>query len=306
MAAHVIKLDDAQCHGFTSTFCVIWKKSISPRLGILRYVASLKPRNLPNSMCSYDCESDSELNTSDERSLLRFHPHHGRNLILCDKRTMAYRKTSFAEAVTFSHRALYPGEIFLVEIEGTERGWSGHLRLGLTQLDPSTGFALPQDSLSELGLMGHSWIVAVSNSHIGNLDIRPYHHPGSPKDFLPLKSFPRHLLVPTVSQSVLPTDVGSRIGVFYIPSSEEFAEMHIVVNGADQGVLEDGIPYRDAPLFGVVDVYGTTKQVRVLHIHSVPSLQNACRDVILQRVKYAAVYKLPLPEKLKEYLLCPV
>ena len=59
-----------------------------------------------------------------------------------------YRKSSFADAVTISERPLLPGEIFLVEIEETEPGWTGHMRLGLTQLTPTS--SLPPYSMPDL------------------------------------------------------------------------------------------------------------------------------------------------------------
>lgn len=74
----------------------------------------------------------------------RFHQYHGDNIVLTEGNVVAYRKASFAHAITFSEKPLFPGEIFLLEIERNERGWSGYLRLGLTQQDPSSGFALPQ------------------------------------------------------------------------------------------------------------------------------------------------------------------
>ena len=54
-----------------------------------------------------------------------FHGHHGSNIILCDDNTAAYRKASFANAITFSQRALVPGEIFCIEIEKVRRGGRG-------------------------------------------------------------------------------------------------------------------------------------------------------------------------------------
>ena len=64
---------------------------------------------------------------------VRFHTHHGSNIVLGENNTVAYRKASFANGLVFSERSLKPNEVFLVEITQTELGWNGHLRLGLTQ-----------------------------------------------------------------------------------------------------------------------------------------------------------------------------
>jgi hypothetical protein len=72
------------------------------------------------------------------RPVSRFHRHHGANVSLLEGGAVARRESSFANALTFSERPLLPGELFLLEIEQNERGWSGFLRLGLTQLDPDS------------------------------------------------------------------------------------------------------------------------------------------------------------------------
>lgn len=44
-----------------------------------------------------------------------------------------YRKQSFANALCFSEKPLRLAELFLIEINSKEVGWSGHLRLGLSE-----------------------------------------------------------------------------------------------------------------------------------------------------------------------------
>lgn len=52
--------------------------------------------------------------------------------------TLFYRKQSFANALCFSEKPLRLAELFLIEINSKEVGWSGHLRLGLTQINPES------------------------------------------------------------------------------------------------------------------------------------------------------------------------
>lgn len=111
----------------------------------------------------------------------------------------------------------------------------------------------------------------------------------------------------------------------YVVSADDksLAEMHFIINGEDQGACTRDIPYNTRPLHAVVDVYGTTKEVKIVQLYggkqkaftilhdiyvkftlfSVTSLQSACREAILQHLNSRAVNTLPLPEKLKKYLL---
>lgn len=68
---------------------------------------------------------------SPNKNLSRFHSAcHGVNIELLDGNTVAHRKTSYANGLTFSEKPLRLGEIFLLEIKKNERGWSGYMRLG--------------------------------------------------------------------------------------------------------------------------------------------------------------------------------
>ena len=231
---------------------------------------------------------------------MRFHPYHGLNIRLLDEKRVAYRDGSFAHAISFSDQPLHPMEIFLIEIERNESGWSGHLRIGLTQLNPDSGFKLPQYALPDMANMGRSWIMAVTKSHnrvyeegadgeqstyksiLGEGDyVNTYKGPVSRNILKPLPHLKRkcsdeenhsstsstsvvNLRTRSKESSVLPTDVGSRIGIVYVVKDKVYANMHFIINGEDQGPCVKDIPYKEGPLFAVVDVYGTTKQVRIV------------------------------------------
>lgn len=230
----------------------------------------------------------------------------------------------------------------MLEIESNEAGWSGYMKLGLTQMDPSARYPLPAFSKPHLvdAVPCRSWIFPVhSNMDYSDRPARRIssrrrrsvtgssssgsQEPSSSSDtegacsspseyncseYSPEEvedSFQELSLTTTRSTSwnsgyVLPTDVGSQVGVVYRVNQETgLADMHFILNGMDRGIKAASIPYKDSPLFAVVDVYGTTKKLRI--VSESRSLQSACRDVILNRLS-GDVSQLPLPKKLKKFL----
>ena len=227
----------------------------------------------------------------------RFHHRHGKNIRLAEDDMVAHRQSSFAHAIAFGEKPLHPMEIFLIEIRENERGWSGHLRIGLTQHDPGRISQLPQYALPDLANMGKSWVFAVTKSHNKVYDEDVGAEAGSqyrsifgdgPHIQTYRGTFKRSLLKPlpkitdevmetstdsldeatagAEDNNILPTDVGSRIGIVYVIRDQK-AEMHFVINGEDQGPCAKDIPYKDGPVYAVVDVYGTTKQVRIVQLY---------------------------------------
>ncbi|XP_014277518.1 neuralized-like protein 2 [Halyomorpha halys] len=232
------------------------------------------------------------------KNVIRFHQRHGQNIDLFEDRTVALRSRGFADALVFSERPLRPGEIFAVDIESKERGWNGHLRLGLTTFVPSQDVALPKYSLPDLTYSHPSWIFAVSKRFMFEPLLKDCDEdtPTIPDTVLKPKNFVRHV-----------TDNGSRLAIMYL-TVDKFAQMYFISNGDEVKICAEQMPSHE-PLYAVVDVYGKTRQVRLVQISSVRTLLEASRDVIISSLKESknGVKKLVddvcLPAHLKQYLL---
>lgn len=218
---------------------------------------------------------------------MRFHEHCGDNIEFLEGRTVAYRSSSFANAIVFSERSLKVGEVFMVEIDRVENGWSGHMRIGLTQINPNSLPLLPKYAVPDLNTTGRAWIYAVSKTHFHVYDgisepvTLPPRRPllsifespstsdaetsssGSSYEEL---SFSSNSSTGTPNRSPrLPTDVKSRIGVYFQLSSYGTAQMHFIVNSEEHGPSTIEIPFdENKPLFALADVYGSTKRIRIV------------------------------------------
>ena len=275
---------------------------------------------------------------------VRFHKFHGQNIRLLEDNVVSYRAHSFAHGISFSDKPLCPKEIFLIEIEKNERGWSGHLRIGLTQHIPCEEKELPQYALPDLANMGKSWIFAVTKSHNKFVDteaggdgsnaegapahpqqsilgdsefVDTYNGPVSRTLLKPVPRFAPDINLPeepmtifdstsqdslnslesasaTSHSEILPTDTGSRIGIFYVVRDNR-AEMHFIFNGEDQGPYAKDIPYDEGPLYAVIDVYGTTKQVRIVQLYGGKNYKDTfltfhCICIILWKIVLCQIF----------------
>ncbi|XP_077192249.1 neuralized-like protein 2 [Paroedura picta] len=254
----------------------------------------------------------------------RFHPVHGANVRLDPSRTQATRVESFANGLCFSQEPLAPGQVFLVEIEEKELGWCGHLRVGLMARDPSSLDVVPEYSLPDLVNRGDSWVFAITRNHNRvTPEGAPEQSPGRvrgfladpyllieqvriPRDKLVGRSRPSrysHILDDLYKNNVLPaTARRSRIGVLYTLQPDGTADMHMVINGEDMGPSAKGLPAA-CPLYAVVDVFASTKSVRLIQVeHGFPSLQTLCRLIIQKHIVHRlAIDGLDLPPLLKNF-----
>ncbi|KAJ7332296.1 hypothetical protein JRQ81_014476 [Phrynocephalus forsythii] len=251
----------------------------------------------------------------------RFHRIHGANICLDPSGTRATRVDSFAHGLCFSHQPLAPGQIFLVEIEEKELGWCGHLRVGLTAHDPGNLEAVPEYSLPGLADLGDTWVFAITRNHnrvtgegeqgssagARSFLSDPYlriEQVRIPRDRLVGRSRPgrySHLLDELYKTNVLPaTARKSRIGVLHARQPDGTADMHIVINGEDMGPSARGLP-ATRPLYAVVDVFASTKSVRIIQLeYGLPSLQTLCRMAVQKHIVHRLAIdglNLPLPLK---------
>ena len=197
-----------------------------------------------------------------------FHRSHGSNIEILENRRVARRFRSFANAIAFSHRPLAPGETFLFEIEEQEVGWAGHVRCGVTAHDPKKLDSLPQYLLPDFAQMnegkGCSWVFAIKPSEDMPFGDDACGVPATCKNTDPkfIKNAKLNYRLLRAGDDVKPTDIGSRIGI-HVTSS---GSLYFFVNGTQFGPFASEIPVEYGEVFAVVDLYGITKQIRVIQV----------------------------------------
>lgn len=197
-----------------------------------------------------------------------FHDAHGSNIELLKHGQVARRYRSFANAIAFSHRPLSPGETFLFEIEDQELGWAGHIRCGVTVHNPNKLKCLPQYLLPDFAQMNdgefRSWVYAIKPS-----DKMPFGEDFTAvaiecsrdsDNFIKSSRLNRNML--KGCENVLPTDIGSRIGIHVTLNGSLF----LFINGIQFGPFTKDVPIHSGKVFAVVDLYGITKQIRIIQV----------------------------------------
>lgn len=213
-----------------------------------------------------------------------FNRAHGSNIELLENRRVARRYRSFANAIAFSHRPLIPGETFVFEIEEQEIGWAGHIRCGVTAHNPKKLEALPQYLLPDFAQMNDgrscSWVYAIKpndempfgDDFNGIAIARDTNY----DELSTTKNQKMNYKLLKSQDNVLPTDVGSRIGIHVSLNGELF----FYVNGTKFGPCALEVPVDYGGVFAVVDLYGVTKQIRVIQVEGEKAYLQSMADTL--------------------------
>lgn len=176
------------------------------------------------------------------RTDFRFHYIHGSNARIINNGLTAWRPRPLAEfndGIVFSNRPLRPGELFEITLDNIVDRWSGSVELGVTAVKPEE-INLPSTATD---LVKDTWMLSGSSVMENSVTI--------------LSKYPCDLDT---------LQAGTRIGVLVnVNRSLEFYK-----DGRSQGVACVAIT-PTAPIYAVVDLYGSCAQVSIVNQLSVAS-----------------------------------
>lgn len=198
----------------------------------------------------------------------------GNNLVLMDDKKIAARIAGYNNGVAFVNKTLQPGEIFLLEILDVFDGWNGNVRIGLTQFGTNLERSgVPKQALPDIIYEAPSWVYgAVESSELfiknnvpNNLRSKNLSIYNDSIETC-YGSYPKNLLRRYKTDGDRDGFIGSRVGIFYIPFNERYADLYLILNSVVIGPLAHDIPYNRKLLHVIVDVYGATKQVKIIDL----------------------------------------
>ncbi|XP_003746330.1 E3 ubiquitin-protein ligase NEURL1B [Galendromus occidentalis] len=113
-------------------------------------------------------------------SPVTFHEVHGHNIVISKGGSQATRTESFNQALCFTNRPIAQNEKIVIRIAEASRNWSGSLRVGVTEHDPSSlARNLPKFMCPDLNREPGNYGKALEESHVRlKKEIVMYHRNG--------------------------------------------------------------------------------------------------------------------------------
>lgn len=209
------------------------------------------------------------MNSSDNKNF-KFHDLHGENIVFHNDKTIAERINSYNGGIVFSSRTLQPGEIFAIEILDVTRGWSGHLRIGITQygvIDSET-CSVPQQALPDMVTIAPSWIHGVTDHGHINKTVNGVWSNNFSVTLDTIRTckgvYLKDALRKCTGDGKPDICVGGKLGIFYIPLNDQFANLYLIINSVVLGPTATEIPYSNQPPRVIVDLYGNTRKIKII------------------------------------------
>ena len=227
----------------------------------------------------------------------------GSKIVTDDAGLLALRHPDYSgNGLLFSAKPIALNELFLIEVVQKDYSWSGNLRIGIISEDISKSFYVPEFSIPDFETLGYNHhVVAITKRH-NTKSSKPLVNPFANLPGYTSTGTSRYLNLsfqePTwddlsfggskleqqyyesltdVTNCELPVLEKARIGIVLRPNrlakskSIRTADMHVIINGYDQGAVRTNIPIDfDKKNYVVIDCYARTRSVRVVKFKNSP------------------------------------